>query len=117
MDSAQLINFDECQELAISEIGVHTRINMINMEDTVNQLKSFFVDSSPITVGDFTKNEVIIPKNKHGTECSKEYSNAYDLATTALSPKLGAAKNFVMRSNDSEADLRIVNYHNGLFQD
>ena len=45
---------------------------------------------------------LIIPKNKHGTEGSKEYSNAYDLAMTALSPKLGAAKHFVTRSEDGE---------------
>ena len=57
---------------------------------TVNHLKAFFVDSSPITEVEFAKNEVIIPKDKRGAEGSKEYSYAYALATTALSPKLGA---------------------------
>jgi hypothetical protein len=71
-DSARCIDFDESQELVISEMGVHTGISMTNMEDTVNQLKSFFVDLSPITVGDFAKNDKIIPKNKHGTEGPKE---------------------------------------------
>mgnify|MGYP006197103013 CR=1 FL=1 len=44
---------------------------------TVNHLKAFFVDSSPITEVEFAKNEVIIPKDKRGAEGSKEYSYAY----------------------------------------
>ena len=51
---------------------------------------------SPISEFDFAKNQVIIPKNKQGTDRLKEYSNAYALAT-ALSPKLGAAKHFLLR--------------------
>ena len=64
---------------------------MSDTQDVLNQLKNFFVDSSPISEFDFARNEVIIPKNKHGIEGSKEYSSAYALATAALSPKLGAA--------------------------
>ena len=40
-------------------------------------------------------NKAIIPKNKCGTEGSKEYLNACAIATTALCPKLGAAKHFI----------------------
>ena len=57
--------------------------------DTINQLTAFFADSDPITEVDLAKNEVIVPKDKHGTEGSKEYSHAYALATIAISPKLG----------------------------
>jgi hypothetical protein len=67
------------------------------------------VDSSHISEFDFAKNQVIIPKSKRGTEGLNEYSNAYALATTALSPKLGAAKHFVTRSEDGEADLGNAN--------
>ena len=67
---------------------------MSDTQDVVNQLKSIFVEF------DFAKNEVIIPKNKRGIEGSKEYSSAYALATAALSPKLGAAKQFVTKSED-----------------
>ena len=45
-------------------------------------------------------------------EGSKEYSNAYALATTASSPKLGAAKNFVTESEDGEPDPGNANYRN-----
>ena len=48
-------------------IGVQTNSNTANT-DTINQLKAFFADSDPITEVDFAKNEVIIPKDKHGTE-------------------------------------------------
>jgi hypothetical protein len=103
VDSAQHIDFDKSQGLANFDIGVHTDSNMANA-DTVNQLKVFFSDSSPITEVDFAKNEVIIPKDKHGTEGSKEYSYAFALATTAMSPKLGAAKHFVTKNEDGETD-------------
>jgi hypothetical protein len=33
---------------------------------TVNHLRAFFVDSSPIREVEFAKNEVIIPKEKGG---------------------------------------------------
>jgi hypothetical protein len=112
VDSARRIDFDEPQELVISGIGVHTKSNMKTTEGAVNQLKDFFVDSSPISEFDFAKNQVIIPKNKQGTEGSKEYSNAYALATTALSPKLGAAKHFVTKSEDGEDDPGNASYHN-----
>ena len=79
-------HFDEPPKLVIAEIRVHTDSSMTTTEGAVNQLKDFFVDSSPISEFDFAKNQVIIPKNKQGTEGSKEYSNAYALATTALSP-------------------------------
>ena len=49
VDSAQHINFDEPQELVVSEIGVHTESSMTTMHGTVIQLKDFFVDSSPIS--------------------------------------------------------------------
>ena len=39
VDSAQRIDYDEPQELVISEIGVHTKSNMTTMECAVNQLK------------------------------------------------------------------------------
>ena len=65
VDSARCIDFDEPQEFVISGIGVHTKSNMTTTEGAVNQLKDFFVDSSPILEFDFTKNQVIIPKNKH----------------------------------------------------
>jgi hypothetical protein len=112
VDSARRIDFDESQEAVVSDIGVHTESSMTTMQGAVNQLKDFFVDSSPISEFDFAKNQVIIPKNKRGTEGSKEYSNAYALATTALSPKLGAAKHFVTRSEDGEADPGNANYRN-----
>ena len=110
VDSARCIDFDESQGLAIFDIGMHTNSNMANT-DTVNQLKVFFSDSSPITEVDFVKNEVIIPKDKHGTEGSKEYSYAYALATTATSPKPGAAKHFVTKNEDGELDPGNGNYH------
>ena len=81
VDSARHIVFDESQELASFDIGVHTDSNMANT-DTINQLKAFFADSDPITEVDLAKNEVIVPKDKHGTEGSKEYSNAYALVMT-----------------------------------
>ena len=112
VDSARHIDFDEPQELVVSEIGVHTESNMTTMLGAVNQLKDFFVDSNPISEFDFAKNQVIIPKNKQGSEGSKEYSYAYALATTALSPKLGAAKHFVTKSEDGEADPGNANYRN-----
>ncbi len=112
VDSARHINFDEPQELFISEIGVHTESSMTTMQGAVNQLKDFFVDSSHIRKFDFAKIQVIIPKNKQGTEGLKEYSNAYALAMTALSPKLGAAKHFVTKSEDGEADPGNENYCN-----
>jgi hypothetical protein len=73
---------------------------------------SFFVDSSPIIEDDFAKNQVIIPKKKHGTEGAKEYLNAYALATTALRSKLGVIKHFVTRSKDGKADPGNANYCN-----
>ncbi len=85
---------------------------MSDTQDVVNQLKNFFVDSSPISEFDFAKNEVIIPKNKYGIEGSKEYLSAYALATAALSPKLGAAKHFVTKTEDSEADMGNAVYRN-----
>jgi Cu2+-containing amine oxidase len=111
VDSAWHINFDEPQELVISEMRVHTKNSMMTMQGTINQLKDFFVDSSPISEFDFAKNQVIIPKNKQWTKGSKE-SNAYALAMTALSPKLGAAKHFVTKSEDGEADPGNVNDSN-----
>ena len=81
--------------------------------DNVNQLKVFFSDSSPVTEVDFVKNEVIIPKDKHGTEGPKEYSYAYALVTTAMSPKLGAAKHLVTKNDDDgEMDPGNGNYPN-----
>ena len=71
MDSARHINFDEPQEEVISEIGVHTESSMTTMQGIINQLKDFFVDSSPILELDFAKNQVIIPKNKRGTKGQK----------------------------------------------
>ena len=68
VDSARHIGFDKSRELVISATRVHTKNTMSDTQDVVNQLKNFFVDSSPISDFDFAKNEVIIPKNKHGTE-------------------------------------------------
>ena len=96
----------------MSEIKVQTRINMTNMEDIINQLESFVVDSSPITVGDFAKNAVNISESKHRTKGPLEYLNEYALAATAMSPTLSAAKHFVTRSKDDEADSGNVNYCN-----
>ncbi|KAL3804514.1 hypothetical protein HJC23_002553 [Cyclotella cryptica] len=92
------------RELFISVAGLHTKNTISDTQDVVNQLKNFFVDSSPITEFDFAKNEVIIPKNQCGIEGSKEYSSAYALATAALSPELGDAQNFVTKSEDGKAD-------------
>ncbi len=50
------------------DIGVRTDSNMSTDTTKVKQLKGFFVDTNPITDVDFAKNEVIIPKNKCGTE-------------------------------------------------
>jgi len=111
VDSAQCINFDKSQGLAIFDIGVQTNSNVANT-DTVNQLKVFFLDSSPITEVDFAKNEVIIPKDKCGTEGLKDYSYAYALATTAMSPKLGAVKHFITKNEDGEMDPGNGNYCN-----
>ena len=80
--------------------------------DTANQLKAFFADSDPITEVDLAKNEVIIPKDKHGTEGLKEYSYANALAITAMSPKLDAAQHFVTKNEDCEMDPGSGNYHN-----
>ena len=80
VDSVRRIDFDESREFASFDIGVHTDTNMANT-GTVNHLKAFFVDSSPITEVEFAKNEVIIPKDKRGAEGSKEYSYVYALAT------------------------------------
>ena len=91
---------------------MHTKNSMSSTQDAINQLKHFFVDSSPNNEFDFAKNEVIIPKNKHGIEGSKEYSSAYVLATAALSTKLGAAKHFDTKSDDDKADPRNAAYHN-----
>jgi hypothetical protein len=55
---------------------------------------------------------VIIPKEKHGAEGSKEYSYAYALETTTLSPKLGAAKHFITKTEDAELDPGNGNYCN-----
>ncbi len=55
---------------------------------------------------------MIIPKDKHGTNGSKEYSYAYALVTTALSPKLGAAKHFVTKNEDGESDPGNGNHRN-----
>ena len=112
VDSARRIGFDESRELVISVAGVHTKNTMSDTQDVVNQLKNFFVDSSPISELDFAKNQVIIPKNKRGIEGSKEYSSAYALATAALSPKLGAAKHFVTKSEDGKADPGNAVYRN-----
>jgi hypothetical protein len=112
VDSARRIGFDESREVVISVAGVHTENTMSGPQDVVNQLKDFFVDSSPISELDFAKNQVIIPKNKRGIEGSKEYSSAYALATAALSPKLGAAKHFVTKSEDGEADPGNAVYRN-----
>ena len=72
--------------------------------DTINQFKAFFADSDPIPEVVFAQNEVIIPKDKHGNEGPKEYSYAYTLATTAMSPKLCATKHFVTKNEDGETD-------------
>ena len=79
---------------------------------TINHLKAFFVDSSPITEVEFAKNEVIIPKEKHGAKGSRKYFYVHALATTALSPKLGAAKHFITKNEDGESDPGNGNYHN-----
>ena len=93
----------EVESLGI-DIRVHTDSNRSTDTAKVKQLKGFFVDANPITDVDFAKNKVIIPKNKRGIEGSKEYASVYALATAALSPKLGAAKHFVTKSEDGEAD-------------
>ena len=111
VDSARHIDFDEFREFAGFDIGVHTDTNMANT-GTVNHLKAFFVDSSPITEVEFARNEVIIPKDKRGAEGSKEYSYAYALATSALSPKLGAAKHFITKNEEGESDPGNGNYRN-----
>jgi hypothetical protein len=56
VDSSRRIAFDESQESAISFTGVHTNNTMSDTQDAVNQLKSFFVESSPISEFDFGKN-------------------------------------------------------------
>ena len=54
VDSARHIDFDEFREFASFDIGVHTDANKANT-GTVNHLKAFFVDSSPITEVEFAK--------------------------------------------------------------
>ena len=112
VDSTRQFEFPDLIESSAIDIGVHTDNNMSTDTAKVKQLKGFFVDTNPITDVDFAKNEVIIPKNKHGTEGSKEYSSAYALATAALNPKLGAAKHFVTKSEDGETDPGNGNYRN-----
>ena len=111
-DFTQQFEFPDLIESSSIDFGVHTNNNMSTDTAKVKQLKGFFVDTNPITDVDFPKNEVIIPKNKHGTEGSKEYSSAYALATTALIPKLGAAKHFVTKNEDGETDPGNGNYQN-----
>jgi hypothetical protein len=55
---------------------------------------------------------VIIPKDKRGTKGSTEYSYVYALVTTAMSPKLGAAKHFITMNEDGEMDPGNGNYRN-----
>jgi hypothetical protein len=113
-DSTQQFEFPDLVEeesLGI-DIGVHADSNMSTDTTKVKQLNGFFVDTNPITDVDFTKNEVIIPKNKCGTKGSKEYSSAYTLATAALSPTLGATKHFVTKNEDGETDPGNGNYQN-----
>ena len=111
-DSTRQFEFPDLIESSAIDIGVHADNNMSTDTAKVKQLKGFFVDVNPITDVDFAKNEVIIPKNKRGTEGSKEYSSAYALATAALSPKLGAAKHFVTKNEDGETDPGNGNYRN-----
>ena len=82
--------------LILSCIGVHTKNSMMNMQDTVSQLESFLVESSFYTEFDFARNYVIISKNKHGNEGSRECTYVYALATMALSSKLGVAKAVIL---------------------
>jgi hypothetical protein len=112
VDSARSIDFDESQETVESDIGVHTKSSLATMQGAINKLKDFSVDSSPISEFDFSKNQVIITKDKCGTEGLKEYLNAYALVTTALSSNLGAANHFVTRREDGQADPGNANYHN-----
>ena len=102
VDSTRQFEFpDPIEETSLGiDIGVHADSNMSTDTAKVKQLKGFFVDTNPITDVDFAKNEVIIPKDKRGTEGSKEYSYANAFATAALSPKLGAAKHFVTKNEE-----------------
>jgi hypothetical protein len=112
-DSTRQFEFpDPLETSSAIDFGVHADSNMSTDTAKVKQLKGFFVDINPITDVDFAKNEVIIPKNKRGTEGSKEYSSAYALATSALSPKLGAAKHFVTKNEDGETDPGNGSYRN-----
>ncbi len=56
VNSAQHIDFDKPHQLVVFEIRVHTKSSMTTMQGTINQLKDFFVDSSPISDFDFAKN-------------------------------------------------------------
>ena len=44
VDSAWYIDFDKSQGIILSGIRLHTKNSMSNMQDTINQLKSLFVD-------------------------------------------------------------------------
>ena len=70
------------------------------------------MEESPISVDNLAKTEVVIPKNKHEEEGSKEYMTSYVLATTLLNPKLGAAKHFIVKGEDGEFDPGNANYKN-----
>ena len=63
VDFAQHIDFDVSQGFAIFDIGVHTDSNMSNT-DTVNELKVFFLDSSPITEVDFARMKLLFPRTR-----------------------------------------------------
>ncbi len=44
VDSALYIDFDKSQGIIFSGIRLHPKNSLSNMQDTMNQLKSFFVD-------------------------------------------------------------------------
>ena len=73
VDSSWCIDFVKSQELFIFSTRVHTKNTMPDTQDAVNQLKNVFAYSSSISEFVFVKNEVIIPKNKHGIDWSKKY--------------------------------------------
>ena len=72
---------------------MHAATNMADStaSTAVETIQNYFVEETPISEDILAKSLVVIPKNKHGVEGSKDYSTAYALATAALSPKLGAA--------------------------
>ncbi len=81
------------QENSQSSVGgssVHTTPNMADPITT--KLKNYFTKDTPVADGDFAENEIVITNEDRGVAGTAEYHKVYNLITTAMEEKFGAAK-------------------------